>query len=526
MSLNSIFPTRPARLFHALVALVFVPLLIVACEGDGGGRGLVIRSAPTIEGCTPIPALSPFPSGLALLSEATGLAVLAQLQPNAVVVFDLEADPTRPRIVASEEIPLDSDGDGRDDAATIAPILGFPLYPVPGEIEAIDDELALLSTSNYEQVLAVDPRSGASVAFEVEVPAAIPPERFPLLPAPGERAERFGLSTLACVFPPEPFDSAGIPVGADVRCDPDRPGFLTNLTAGTAVAGGRLFVATSNLIRSARFLPGSVLVFDWQPGPNGLVVRPAVETPFLFTSGVNPTGVARIVTPEGRELVLVVASGAIGTSSGASNIATEAFVDVIDPSVPRIVATIPLGFAGPSVAAPAVDPGGRIAWIGASSQRRAYAVDLRGLDTAALYTNPGPPILLDGLTSGFPDARIFTADFPLEFPRRADGRASTACEGLTDVAVDAAGANLIASDFCDGTLTQVAQDLSGSPPSPWPRERFQVVTQSNAFAPNDAVGEVRAPSRVALRPGSPDYDGVVVAGQPDGQLCAVRLGTR
>jgi hypothetical protein len=518
---------------RSLLILLVALAGIAGCEGDGGGSGsgLVIRSSPTVQGCTPIPALSPFPSGLAVLSEATGLAVLAQLQPNALVVFDLDADPDRPRIVATEEIGLDSDGDGQDDAATITPILGFPLYPVPGGIAAVDDTLALLSTSNYEQLLAVDPRSGARVALEIEVPAAIPPERFPLLPTPGNSATRFGLSTLACVFPPDPVDSDGNPIGADARCDAGRPGFLTNLTAGHAVAGGRLFVATSNLIRSGRFLPGTVLVFDWIPGPGGLVVRPAVDTPFLYTSGYNPTGLVRIVTPEGRELVLVVVTGAIGTGSGASNIATEAFVDVIDPSVPRVVATIPLGLAGPAFEAPAVDPGGRIAWLGASSDRQAYAVDLRVLDTPALYAGSGPPVMLDGLTIGFDDARVFTADFPLELPRRTDGRASTACEGLTDVSVDAAGASVLASDFCDGTLTRIAQDLSGAPPPPWPRDRFQVIAQTNAFAPNDAVGEVRAPSRVVARPGVPgvDYttaDVWVVVGQPDGQLCGVRIDSR
>jgi hypothetical protein len=505
--------------------------VLAGCEGNGGGDGLVIRSAITVEGCTPIPALSPFPSGLAVLSEATGLAVLAQLQPDALVVFDLDVDPDRPRIVATAEIGLDSDGDGRDDSVAIDPILGFPLYPVPGELEAIDDSIALLSMSNYEQVLAIDPASGARVALEIEMPPAIPPERFPLLPGAGERTARFGLSTLACAYPPDPVDSEGNAIGPDVRCDPNRPGFLTNLTAGKAVAGGRLFVATSNLIRSGRFRPGTVLVFDWLPGPGGITLRPSVDTPFLYTTGYNPTGLSRVVTPAGRELILAVVTGAIGTGSGSSNIATEAFVDVIEPSAPRIIATIPLGLAGPSFNAPAIDPGGRIAWLGASSSRQLYAVDLRTLDTPDLHTGTGSRVMLDGSSLGFPDARVFTADHPLTLPRRTDGRASTACEGLTDVSTEANGVNVIASDFCDGTLTRIAQDLSGNAPVPWPRERFQVLSQSNAFAPNDAVGEARAPSRVVARPGRPGIDHttadvLVVLGQPEGQLCGVRVDSR
>ncbi len=524
---NTLVP-RPIHALSLLLALPFVLALGTGCEGDGGGRGLVIRSALTVEGCTPIPALSPFPSGLAVLSEATGLATLVQLQPNAVVVFDLDADPDRPRIVATREIGLDSDGDGVDDAQAIEPLLGFPLYPLPGAIQAVDDALALVSTSNYEQLLFVDPTTGLPVELEIDVPAAIPPERFPLLPAPGTRARRTGLSTLACVFPPDPFLSDGQPIGPDSRCDPTDPGFLTTLTAGSVVAGGRLFVATSNLFRGGRFFPGTLLVFDWIRGPGGGTLRPAVDTPFLHTSGYNPTGLARIVTPGGREHALATISGAIGSGSGASNVLSEAFVDVIDPSIPRIVATIPLGFAGPSFDAPAVDPSARIAWLGASSARQAYAVDLRVLDDDALYVGSGPPVVLDGSTLGFGDARVFTADRPLALPRRTDGRASTDCEGLTDVGVNASGTTLFASDFCDGTLTRIALDLTGNPPVPWPRDRFQTVAQTNAFAPNDAVGEVRAPSRIEARPGIPgvDYttpDVLVVVGQPDGQLCGVRI---
>ena len=107
-------------------------------------------------------------------------------------------------------------------------------------------------------------------------------------------------------------------------------------------------------------------------------------------------------------------------------------------------------------------------------------------------------------------------------------RASTACDGFTDVGINASGTILLASDFCDGTLTQFALDLSGDPPVPWPRDRFQAVAQTNPFAPNDAVGERRAPSLVEARPGIPgvDYttpDVLVVVGQPDGQLCGVRI---
>jgi hypothetical protein len=245
----------------------------------------------------------------------------------------------------------------------------------------------------------------------------------------------------------------------------------------------------------------------------------------LFTQRFNPTGVERFVTPGGRELVLVTTTGAIGTGTGSANVRGEAAIEVIDPAVPRIAAVIPLGFAGPSFDAPAVDPGGRIAWVGASSQRQLYAVDLRPLDDPALYAASGAPEWLDGLTA---DARVFDADGPLVLPDRADGPSVLSCEGFTHVTLNDAASEAFATDFCDGTLTRVRIDLAGAPPAPWPRDRFQIAAQAAPFAPSDAVGQLRAPGVLRARPGVPgvDYRGpdvLVVAGQPDAQLCALRV---
>lgn len=514
---------RRVAVFAMLAGLVGA----VGCEGDGGDRGPELRAQSIAPGCTPIPALSPFPSGLAVLSDAVRRATVVQLQPNAVVVYDVDRE--RPATAAVYMLPLDSDGDGIDDAVANTPFAGFPfVYPTPGEIQAPSDELGLVSTSGYEQVLFVDPATASPVTVEIDVPAAIPPERFPLLPAPGTSAMRTGLPTRACIGPTDPVDSEGMAVGVEPLCSTTTPSFLTNLTAGKAVAAGRLFVATSNLRTGGRFFPSSVLVFDWTDAGGSIVVRPSVATPFLEPSGFNATGLQRIVTPGGRELVLVVVSGAVGTGSGASNVLTDGSVDVIDPTAPRIAATIPLGAAGPAFDAPAVDPQGRVAWLGATSERQVYAVDLRALDDPALYAGGGPPVVLDGLTPGFPDARIFDADDPLVLPARSDGRSSASCEGLTDVASNASGTEVLATDFCDGTVTRIAVDLPPGTAIPAPRAQFQVFAQSNAFAPNDAVGELRAPIRIVARPGVPgvDYttpDVLTIVGQPDGQLCALRI---
>jgi len=223
----------------------------------------------------------------------------------------------------------------------------------------------------------------------------------------------------------------------------------------------------------------------------------------------------------------VTATGAIGSGTGTANVLTESAIEVIDPRVPRIAAVIPLGLAGASFDAPALDPGGRMAWVGASSFRQVYAVDLRALDDASLYAATGPPAVL-GITANTTDARVFDADHPLALPDRSDGPAPAFCQGFTHVAVNAAGDQLFATDFCDGTLTRARIDLAGDPPVPVPRNRFQIAAQSTPFARSDAVGELRAPASLLVRAGVPgvDYDTpdvLVIAGQPDAQLCALRV---
>jgi hypothetical protein len=129
----------------------------------------------------------------------------------------------------------------------------------------------------------------------------------------------------------------------------------------------------------------------------------------------------RTLTPGGRELVLVTATGAIGSGTGTANVLTDGAIEVIDPSVPRIAAVIPLGLAGASFDAPALDPGGRMAWLGASSFRQVYAVDLRALDDASLYAANRTPAVL-GITANTTDARVFDADHRSRCPTGATDR--------------------------------------------------------------------------------------------------------
>jgi len=480
---------------------------------------------------------NPFPSGLSLLEQGPTLAAAVHFSPPALAIYEFDSNLDRPVQVGITNIGVDSDGDGVDDQLASASLFPCRIFcetqmggviPVAGALNRINDGLAFLSTSNYEQVLSFDPSTANAIELLVDVPATIPVGRHPMMPSPGSSAMRRGVSTFACVRPPDPFDSNDQPIGPDVRCDPDQPSFLTSFTSGSAIADGRLFVATSNFMTAtSAFRPGTVLAFDWIEQETGFTVRPLETGSVIFTSGFNPTGVVRHVTAAGRELILVTVTGAILGSSVPESARTEAAIDVIDPSGPRIVATIPLGLAAPALEPLSIDVSGQIGWIGSVTSKVLYAVDLRALEDPNLYLGSGPPIILDGMTAGFPDARVFSATSPLILPDRLDRASDPSCSGLTSVAINTRGTQAFATDFCDGTLTRVRFDLSGAPAVPFPTNRFQVIGQSAPFAPTPSPGEASAPGFIAVRPGIPavDYDShdvFVLVGDP-GLLCGIRI---
>ncbi|MGH7337569.1 MAG: hypothetical protein ACREI7_08330, partial [Myxococcota bacterium] len=222
------------RRLVALARTSLAAAMLAGCEGQGdSGSGLEITNVPIAPNCTP--AAGQFPSGLAVLSQGAGLAALVQVDPPGLALYQLNAE--RPVLLASRNFGSDSDGDGVNDKAASAFLFPAPINgvrPVPGEIQALGDHLALISTSHYEQVLAYDPPTATPVGVIVEVPAAVPVGRYPMLPVPGSFAVRSGISTFACIAPdpPDAFDSSGIPIPSDAGCDPGVPSFLTSFTAG------------------------------------------------------------------------------------------------------------------------------------------------------------------------------------------------------------------------------------------------------------------------------------------------------
>ena len=510
-----------------------------SCGGGSGGGGsapVITVEQPPDQRCLALP--SQFPAGFDLAPGLSGRAFAASFNPGVVVPADVESVP--PRAVASGPL-ADLRGAIARDACN-----GF-LDPAFDGIVGVANDLALVTASSCEAVAFTDPVSGALREFSVATPATARPGVWPFSPPPGTSDLRVAVPTRTCVtVPVGTLDSRGAPV-APSPCDTTRPSFFSSFTSGAAVAAGALFVSVSNIGANpgradTQFLPGAVLVFDFDANATPPRVAPRAAGSVIFTSGFNPTHATAYRAPSGRDFVLVTVSGALGLApddpatperEAGGRPLSNAAIDVIDAAQRRLVATIPLGLAAPSFDRLAIDPTGRVAFVGSAVARRLYAVDLAPLDTMTL--SPGvAPLVLDG--SGGPNAVIFDAAAPLELPALPNGAPAATCPGyVVGADFDATGTRLFATDFCDGTLAIVGVDLSGAPPVPVPAvpERFRVLQSLPITAPltTASLGLARAPGAVRVRSGRPgvDYRGpdvLFLVSLPEGQLCGVRVDSR
>jgi len=505
------------------------PLRIAAIAAIAAALALAVapaRAAIIVDSsdprCISLPDL--FPPGLELIDPPfSGLALVTSFSPAVVKPVDFASQPPTPVGKGNlsdlrSAIAADACNGARDpqiDGVTVAsPALG------------------LLTGSSCESVAFIDPATGALRSGVVSTPPALPAGWFPYLPAPGASDTRVALSTRMCVaVEPGTLDSKGVPVPEGCRAG--EPSYYANFTSGAAVAAGRLFVSTANLGAGAgtldpQFLPGTVLVFDLDEDP--LAVAPHATTPVLFTTAFNPTHVTAYTTPQGRELVLVGASGALGLvaddpltpyreAGGAA--LTEAAIDVIDAEQLRLIATIPLGLAGLSFERLGIDKDGRVALIGSAIARHVYAVDLAPLDALA----PADPfVLLDG-EGGRPEAAIFDAAGPLVLPGIANGAPPETCPGFVVGVEFGRYRSAYATDFCDGTITRIRVDSFGAP-VPLPRARFSLHETTPLVAPvgADSLGKPQAPGalRVFGFVDGPDQAAVIV-GQPEGLACSIQV---
>ncbi|MCR9097287.1 MAG: hypothetical protein NXI30_23970 [bacterium] len=533
---------------HRLAALLVWIGLCGCPAGDGtDGPTPIVRISSTPD-CRVIGG--GFPSGFAALPGTLDQAAVVKfgIGELAVIGLDLDGEPPTPLVATAPALPevagrcrtglfVDSDSNGiadRDDNDLLGLRNGFPcgLDPQPGNIEALASDLVAVTTSGYEQILFFDPRDGELRAVQLDPPPAGPgfdPADWRLWPAAGVRPFQTGLSTWVCVYGAGILDSDGDPVGADPLCDPGRDGFLTSFTSDVLRSNGRLFVATSNLlpIRGSRFAPGTVLAFDFDESVSPPRAAPVAADAVRPTTGYNPTSLAAYTTPSGRELVLVGVTGAL-TRDG--DLVTPSAIDVLDATSLDLIATIPLGFAGLGFDGFAIDATNRIAVIGAVANRALYAIDLAALDDPSLGLGPETlPIVLDGMTPGFPDARVYDAARPFELPKRADGPLDSVCVAQTSAAIRDDNGFVAATEYCDGTITRIDLSLPLARTTPLdPDTTLRVDTIFEALAPGDAVFEPRFPGDVLIRPGTPgiDYDGPDVHftfGDPEGGVCGLRI---
>lgn len=519
-----------------------IALCQLACPGDGSdGPAPIVRLSSTPECLT---LSGRFPSGFAKLPGTNREAVAVQFSPPALIRVHLDSQPPTkaydapplPEVSRGCGSAIDSDSDGLADADVIR-ALGFGVCPQvqPGTLLPFDGTRVAITTSDVEQILFADPRNGELRHVDLDPPVGGPgytPADWPFWPAPGVRPFRTAFSTLTCVEGPGLVDSFGDPIPPPLRCDALTNGFFTRLTADIAKIDNRIFVATSNLIAPGRFSPGTVLVFDYDASADPPRVGPHPTTSVILTSGYNPTSLKSYTTPSGRDLLLVGQTGAI--LPGGSAVVTDSSVDVIDAATLTLIATIPLGPAGLGFSPLAIDPSSRIALGGSTISRALFAIDLAALDDPALGLGPQTlPIALDGMTPGFPDARILTAANAFKLPKRSDGPLDSICFSTTSVAIKDDGSFAAASDSCDGTITRLLLDLPTLRTDPI--DALSVLTVDrliNVAAPlvPSATGETRDIGRVLIRDGTPiiDFAGPDVhflAGEEEGAVCGARIDT-
>lgn len=484
------------------------------------------RAAIIVDSSDPrcVSLASAFPPGLDWIDREAGVALVASFEPGTAVPLDFTTQP-----------PSSLAPGGLFDlrfAIQAAVGCGASRAPQIDGVTVAGPALALLTASSCESVAFVDPATGALRTATVSTPAALEAGLFPSLPAPGESAAKVALGTRMCMaVPPGTLDSRGARVPAGCRAG--APSYFTSFSSGAAVAAGRLFVSTSNVGAGAgtldpQFLPGTVLVFDLADGP--LAVSPHPTTPALLTTAFNPTHVTPYTTPSGRPLVLVGASGPLGLVSddpgtpvreaGGAALG-DAAIDVIDAEQLRLVATIPLGPAGLAFERLALDPSGRVALIGSAIAREVFAIDLAPLDALA---PDAPFVRLDGEDG--PQAAIFAAGQPLVLPALPDGAPPAICPGFV-VGVDFAGpGRAFATDFCDGTITEIA--VASGPPggAPLAPAAFQVRSTIPLVAPvdPDSLGLAQAPGALRARAGADGGSEIaVLVGQPEGLACAIAV---
>jgi hypothetical protein len=312
--------------------------------------------------------------------------------------------------------------------------------------------------------------------------------------------------------------------------------FRTNFTSAALRVGQRLVVATSNLQQAGAspvFNPGTVLFFELDDAHSPPQLTPAAPF-FALTSDPNP--IALTALPGGR--VLVTNAG-IHDASFPPVLTGQGSIDVIDPAVGRLVASIPLGAVNPGGRSLALDPTASVALAGSQTLRALFAIDVRGLGELPLAPiDPAVqrPSCNDGSAAsagGLPclRSRVIRGEanpIALPPPPGASGPWSL----VSQVRFAASGAFAAATSFNDGGLALVAFDARNlARPHPLLASRFGGAQTLAATAAAGSIGQECCPgplvlqasgagtlgeTRVLFATATPN--GVVVRGQLAGSL--------
>ncbi|MDJ0786056.1 MAG: hypothetical protein QNK05_04570 [Myxococcota bacterium] len=512
---------------------LLLAICLIACLGvgeclDGDGltisqfRELLARQAAeevaevtpevSVEQCASLPASMPL-----ALDRVPGVAntlIVGNPTPPALIPMNVGDDPAS-LLGSAPELPADSDGDGVPDVVP----------PVLDGVVGVNEDLALITTTVNEQVVFADPSDGTLVTGTVDGLA------------------RTAISTAVTITPPAgTLDSAGNPFDAP---------FVATGTTGAAIdsAGTRLFVSMSNIQddfasnEDPTYGPGVVLVFGIDlSGGTPVIADPDPQV--IFTGTTNPTDVVAYAEPAPgvRSFMLVTAAGAVarelgtvgtqpilnfGLAPSAVAAAQASAIEVLEiPAAgdPFVAGVIPLGDSAAGFARVAVDPDDSIGTVGSLLRREVLAFDLRALPMLGLAPVDPPPIL-DGSTG--PDAVIVSTSLTLTPLGTAPPAAI--CQGSVVGTDWTADGRLVAVEFCDGTVSSWAFDLTTAPVPgiPLPAARISLREEFPAAAPLVplAVGQLQAPTAIRVRNAPPPAnlpDVYLLVGLPEGRLCGIR----
>lgn len=446
-------PRRP------LAAVLLVVLFSASCSGGGSSGAGAAPAAATAEtdvfnGFTPFDSVA----DLKVPREQPARAFALELSSGLVRVVDLDA---RPRAeVASIQVPLQGQ---------LAARIAFD-PATPGAALAAVTSSGFNSLTDPGRVVLVDTAARQTIATADLGAVSIP------LPAGTEDSD--GCDAGGALAPNHPVDAV----------------FL----------GDRLFVVCNDLNPAdfLRNLPGAVLRFDLAADRRSFTA-PATPAAAL-TTRFNPVAMERYRTPGGRDVLLVVSSGAGRQAFQACNgfapppLGVEGALEAVDPATMQVEAVWRIG-AKAQPKSLAVVAGRREAYLGigdfAAGRSEIYRVDLSRLDAALAAQG-----VVDDLSTDVVNGVASPILIPFADPAAAPGGRL-----VSGLAASEDGARLFAINFNDATVNIFA--LGAAPGAPGVFVAPVLVAQlrlnrgadlSQTFGPNPQV--------LAVRPGRPGVD--------------------